>query len=168
MIFFKVGLLRQALAFFLIVNFIIPAVARDIKIDGGGDTGIEITHNTYDKLQLTSTLNLIKAFKVNTPQGDFTELAVPGYSSTYLIGSPKLPVSRKLIEIPFGSVPEISIIRADYEEFNLSDLGIELPLIPAQPPAPKDGSYVPFEYDLKAYQENAFTNLELLAVSSKI
>jgi len=154
---------KLALAILSIV-FVLGVSARDIAIKENGKTDIEVQANTYQKLGFSNSLDLIRAYKVNTEMGIFSELIVRGYSAGMNTGDPKLPVNRKLIEIPFGAAPEVHIISYNVEEFNLEDLGIEYPLMPAQPPAPKDGSYVPFEYNEAAYQLDAFTPQELVSV----
>jgi len=143
---------------------LLGANARDIVIKENSRTGVEVKTNTYQNLTFASTLDLIRTYKINTDLGIFNELVVKGYSSSNITGSPKLPVNRKLIEIPFGAVPEVNIISFRVEEYNLSDLGIDNPLIPAQPPAPKDGSYVPFEYDEDVYNTNEYFSQELVSV----
>ena len=94
----------------------------------------------------------------------FTELAINGYSATNAIGAPKLPVNRKLIEFPIGATPEIIIHDYVVTEYDLAELGFQFPVMPAQPPAPKDGTYVPFEYDAAAYSTNEYTNTPLVEV----
>ncbi len=154
---------KLALAILSIV-FINGVNARDIVIKENGKTNIEVQSNTYQKLTFSNSLDLIQAYKVNTEMGVFSELIVRGYSAGNSIGDPKLPVNRKLIEIPFGAIPEVNILSYKVEEYKLEDLGIEFPLMPAQPPAPKDGSYVPFRYNEAAYELNAFTPEKLVNV----
>lgn len=156
--------LRKALGFFLLVILLLPLSARDIIISEGGSTTLQVSVNTYEQLRFSTSLEKISAYKINTDAGMFVELVVPGYSNTYVPGSPKLPVSRKLIEFPVGASAEVNILSFRVEEFDLADLGFEFQLMPAQPPAPKDGSYVAFEYDAEAYARNAFTANELVSV----
>ncbi len=148
------------LAMMLILN----VSAREILLSEGSATGIEVKANSYQKLQFINSVDRLQAFKINTEMGLFNELAVSGYSATVLAGAPKLPVNRKLIEIPFGATLRVNVIDYKVKEYDLSALGIAFPIIPAQPPAPKDGSYVPFEYDASAYSTNAFTDLPLVSV----
>ena len=148
----------------LSVMFVLSVSARDIVVRENGSTGIDIKVNTYENLRFTASLNLIHSYKISTEAGMFTELVVPGYSSTFVPGAPKLPVNRELIEFPFGATPKINILNYQVREFDLADLGIQNLLMPAQPPAPKDGSYVPFEYDASAYAIDAYTDDDLVTV----
>ena len=148
----------------LSVALILSVNAKDIIINENGNTSIEVKLNTYEQLHFSNSLDMIQAYKVNTELGIFSELSIRGYSASMIPGKPKLPVNRKLIEIPFGAIPEVRVISYKFEEFKLADLGILHPVMPAQPPAPKDGSYVPFEYDEAAYKLDAYTSHELVAV----
>ena len=154
----KLVLSMLSLALILSVN------AKDIVVNENGNTSIEVSLNTYQQLNFSSSMDVIRAYKVQTEMGIFTELSVFGYSASIIPGDPKLPVNRKLIEIPFGATPEVRLINYKVEEFNLADLGIQYPVMPAQPPAPKDGSYVPFEYNEAAYSHDAYTSQELVSV----
>ncbi|HSG68344.1 MAG TPA: C25 family cysteine peptidase, partial [Bacteroidales bacterium] len=157
-------LFGKALLFALILSFSYSMYARDIRISDVGSTDIQLKLNTYEELRFSNSVNLVQALKVNTERGMFTDLLVPGYSSTYTPGEPKLPVYRRLIEFPIGASPQVEIISFDVKEYDLAELGIDFPVLPAQPPQPKDGSYVPFEYDLNAYQQNAYTDDPLVDV----
>ncbi len=148
----------------LAMMLIFSVSARDIVLKENGKTGIEVKANTYQKLHFSNSLDMLKAFKVDTESGIFSELAVRGYSATAVIGAPKLPVNRKLIEIPFGATVSVKILDYEVVEYELATLGIHFPLMPAQPPAPKDGSYVPFEYDAAAYALDAYTDNALVSV----
>jgi len=79
----------------------------------------------------------LEAADVATDLGLFTELRVPGSAFSIEIGSPMLPVIREFIEIPQGATPRLSVIRADYREVALSDLGIEHRIHPVQPSVEK-------------------------------
>ncbi|RLD80834.1 MAG: hypothetical protein DRJ15_06030 [Bacteroidetes bacterium] len=154
---------KLALAILSMV-FVLGISARDIVIKENGKTDIELLSNTYHNFSFSSSLDLIQAYKINTEMGIFSELTVRGYSAGMNIGDPKLPMKRKLIEIPFGATPEVRIISFNVQEYSLEELGIEFPVMPAQPPAPKDGSYVPFEYNKATYQHDAYAPQELVSV----
>jgi len=158
------NVIRTLIFSMLMVGMIFTTSAKDIIVSENGKTSIEVNLNTYQQLSFSNSLDLIQAFKVNTEMGIFTELNIRGYAASFLPGDPKLPVNRKLIEIPFGAVPEVNIISYKVEEFNLQDLGIDNPLMPAQPPAPKDGSYVPFEYNADTYKIDSYGSQELVSV----
>ena len=160
------NIIRKLALSALTVVLILGLNARDIVINENGKTEIKVQENTYQQLRFSNSVNMIQAYKINTEMGVFTELTVQSYSSSILPGNPKLPVNRKLIEIPFGAIPEVHILSYKVDEYSLEDLGIENPVMPAQPPQPKDGTYLPFEYNESAYKLNAYAPLELVSVET--
>ena len=120
-------------------------------------TSLKVKENTYTKLRVTSSLNNFTYINVNTPKGIFTELIVPDYGVSNKIGNPKLPVLRKLIEIPQDANIKIKIISYNVEEYNLNDLGIIYPIIPKQPSIPKNKKdSIIFQYNKSAYTKNEY------------
>ncbi len=45
----------------------------------------------------------ISSFKVETSKGSFNEISIPNAFSVGNLGTPKLPATKELIEIPFGA-----------------------------------------------------------------
>ncbi len=158
------NIIRNLVLSILSIVMVFSVQAKDITITQNGNTSIEVSLNTYQQMRFSNMLDQIQTFKVDTEMGVFNELSIQGYTNSNLPGDPKLPVNRKLIEIPFGAIPEINLISFKVEEFKLEDLGIDYPIIPAQNPTPKDGSYVPFEYNEDTYKLDAFTSQELVSV----
>jgi hypothetical protein len=101
---------------------------------------------------------------VTTPEGSFVLAKIDGFTRSFNIGEPNLPVIGKLITIPFGSEIEYQVISSETEEFSLSDYGLSDPLIPAQPSLSKsdDPALVPFEYKRETYSKSAYYALPLV------
>ena len=118
--------------------------------------GINITNNTYERLELTVSHNQINSFTVNTKSGTFDEISIPGARFTGQIGDPKLPAYSKLIEVPFGAEIEVIVKNYTVEVYKLSDFGINNPIIPAQPDVRKDQdpNNVKFYYNEKNYNSD--------------
>jgi len=139
--------------------------AEEIQLSNDGETSIVMKENNYTKLHLINNLYDLGHFVVKTDQGYFSELKVTGYSKAQVIGSPMLPMMRKLIEIPVDAIPEVHIISYEVEEYSLFDLGIDHPLMPAQPPYIKsDDMPPPFEYDASVYNQDSFWGKEIASV----
>jgi len=129
---------------------------NNIKLKDG-KTSLKVKENTYAKLRVTSSLNDFTYINVNTPKGIFTELIVPDYGVSNTTGNPKLPVLRKIIEIPQDADIEIKIISYNVKEYNLNDLGIIYPIIPKQPSIPKNKKdSIIFQYNKAAYTKNKY------------
>ncbi|MCD4795474.1 MAG: T9SS type A sorting domain-containing protein [Bacteroidales bacterium] len=124
---------------------------------------IEITDNSYDKLSLTFNHSEIRSFTVDTKEGFFDEIAIPGARFTGNVGDPKLPAYSKLIEIPFGAELSVKVKNYTVTEYKLSDFGIENAIIPAQPDVRKDEdpTLVKFHYNKDAYTSKTYTSFNI-------
>ncbi len=153
------------LSLFLICAGISQLFADGITLRQQGENKLDVIRNTPEQLILINRIEEIKAFKVQTEAGTFVQLGIPGYSYTEVTGEPQLPVNRRLIEVPFGSFPQIKIVSYTLEEYFLPELGIQFPLIPDQPPCPKSSDDIPpFQYNEAVYRQNEFLGQELVTV----
>ena len=131
-----------------------------------GDAKLEVKQNSYTELQFANTLTQFKYTTVKTEKGNFIQLDVPDYGSSNRIGDPKLPMLRKLIEIPIGATPSVKVTNYTVTDYKLSDYGITYPVLSAQPsvskaptkPKPK------FQYNEITYSSNQFNSDELVTV----
>jgi len=139
--------------------------AEIIKLDGDDGNSLVMKENSSTILHLVNSVNELGYFVVKTEQGYFTTMRIEGFSKVEEIGSPMLPVMRKLIEIPSGASPEVEIISYEVKEYSLFDLGIEYPVMPAQAPYIKSNdSPPPFEYNSEIYNQDAFWGKEMVDV----
>ena len=70
--------------------------------------------------------------KVENRDELFTEIHVDGFSKSYDIGNPDLPVFSKLIEVPHSGDIYISIINKSETVIDLTDIGYSDKLLPSQ------------------------------------
>ena len=96
----------------------------------------------------------LKALEVNTREGSFTRLFIPGFHASQTVGSPELPMMNRLIQVPYGASARVEVLSSTKREIDLAEFGIDAPLMPAQPSMPKsaDPASWPFVYDTDAYQ----------------
>ncbi len=142
------------------------AYGQTIQLNDQG-TQLKILTNEYTNLSLENTVSELKAFNVKSSEGDFSQIRIDGYGYSMEIGSPKLPVIKKLIEIPLQSNIEITITSQSYKDYNLADIGIKHRIFPAQPSVPKnitDPSQIPFEIDQIVYGTDALQGGKLVKV----
>lgn len=139
--------------------------AGDIKIKEG-NADLKITTNTYTNLGFTNTFTEFSYRNVKTEKGTFCELSVPGYGSSNRVGDPKLPMLRKLIEVPYGATVNVSVVSYTETEYKLSDYGISENLMPVQPPVFKDcmNDLPDFEYNSSTYLADQFNSDDLVSV----
>lgn len=130
-----------------------------VKLQENGFNELSIKSSSTELLSLDLTFNEFSYISVNTDKGMYTEIGAQGYSNTQNIGLPKLPVLRRLIEVPHGADLSIKVISMETEEILLSDKGIENMIIPAQPPVAKsETTPQPLVVDSQAYQQNTYYN----------
>ncbi len=136
--------------------------AGEIRLNNQHKNQLSLLENTYEGLILKHTVHQLNTKLIKTDKGSFTLLQLEGCAYTMQTGYPKLPVRRELIEIPLGAEVHIQINDASYTDISLTDMGIESPLIPAQPPVVKDGRPVPpLVVNPQAYQSNTFAPVSL-------
>lgn len=149
----------------LLIN--IPAFSQDLVIDFGRTTQeVTVNEDNMDKLNVTFNYRGISAFGIETGRGLFDEIAMPGAFSTGELGTPKLPATKKLIEIPHGAEVTVRVKNYSVTEYRLRDFNILNPLMPVQPSIRKDQNVdeVPFEFDEMLYQTDGFIEPELASV----
>jgi hypothetical protein len=119
-----------------------------IALTDNRDEGITV-HYAVSDLNLTG---------VSTARGQYTLLTAEGLSFTREIGSPQLPVSRKIIAVPVGADVVPQLIGGHVAEFRLADYGVSSPIIPAQPSLSKSQrpQDVPFVMNDAAYRTSGF------------
>ncbi len=126
----------------------------------------EVTVNDFESTRIKFAFEGLYYIHVETREGMFTELIMPRGYSVGDLGTPKLPASKKLIEIPFGAEVSVKVKSYTTEEYRLSDFGIEHPLMPVQPSLRKDQNIdeVPFRYRADHYGKTGFIEPGLASV----
>jgi len=99
---------------------------------------------------------------IDTTEGIFASISLPNFAYSMVKGQAKLPVIRKMIEIPYGSDPEITINSVSWEYTSLNELNLPARIIPAQQslekvPEPQDG----FVVDEQFYSSDVFTPADI-------
>lgn len=162
----KFVLSRVAIAIFLF-SFPVLMIAGEIQVTSG-KTELRITTNNYQQMTFTSDVSSLLYRDIQTKLGIFTELYVAGYGYSSTVGDPKLPVARKLIEIPMNSIPEVTVTHSAYTDYTLAELGITFPVIPHQESVSKaitDPEEIPFVINTDSYQLNEFLGAPLVSLS---
>ena len=123
-----------------------------------------ITGNNYNDIKISYTIDVqnLQIQTIKTEQGSFSHIAYEGMTPMQNDGKPELPVITNLLEIPLCEGMEVTVVNSTYETYNLSELGINHPIMPVQPKHPKseDGPF-PFVIDAATYATNSFYGMEL-------
>lgn len=95
---------------------------------------------------------------VNTAGGPFAILELSGEGFANVIGQAKLPAIRRMIEIPHGAKPQISVTSVSWESTSLRELQLPKRVLPVQPPVRKTPERdTPFAFDPAYYSTAGFT-----------
>ena len=159
---------KYILYIFCLAFFSVPfqVASQTIQI-AGKTTSFELTESSDEHVIIQNTLSRFNYIEVNTRHGNYTEFIIPGYGTLMEPGNPKLPVMKKLIEVPYGCEYEISILRSSFETFLLSGYNISTPLFPYQPSVSKNVDNpqdLPFHHNRIVYENDEFYGQELIKV----
>jgi hypothetical protein len=94
---------------------------------------------------------------VETKLGLFASIKLPGEGFNYIQGQPKLPTIRRLVEIPIGANPIISISDISWYYTSLEELNLPAKIVPSQSSIekiPQDSQE--FHYDSQYYLVNQY------------
>jgi PKD repeat protein len=162
----KKSILTFSGIFLACLFFALNATAQTIQVSGKA-TSFELIESSDEHLVIQNTLSRFNHFEVNTQNGEFTEFVIPGYGTMMEPGKPKLPVMKKLIEVPYGCEYEISFNSISYETVKLSDYNITNPLFPFQPSVSKsidNPGDLPFHLNEEVYNNDEFFGQEPVKV----
>jgi hypothetical protein len=125
---------------------------------------LNVTKNSYEQVAITFTTDSISVDNVSVPEGNFSIVSIQGYDISNNPGAPQLPLLAKFLQIPVCDSVVVTIVNAEYKEYDASDLGIAHPLYPNQPSVSKSELNPPFAYDQTVYSTDAFYSLPLVKV----
>ncbi len=139
--------------------------AGDIKVKSGA-AQLSIVQNTFTKLTLSNTFTKLSYRTVKNNNSFYTEMTIPDYGASNRIGDPKLPMLKKLIEVPEGATVNVNVINYTVIEYKLSDYGIQDKLFPCQPSVSKDiNKPLPaFAHNISTYSTDQFNTDNLVSV----
>ena len=103
---------------------------------------------------------------IDTINGKYTTLAIDEEGYTTNIGEAQLPVFYRMLQIPFGSDPRVSVLSASWEETTLQNLGLPEMVMPLQPSVFKNQEPIDdnFVISTKYYTTNAFFQTNLVEI----
>jgi hypothetical protein len=162
--------MKKSLLVFSVFLFAIAinARAQSLNIHNANLKNFEITENSNASLHFSSLVPSIN-FKTEIRSDiHFVKLEVDGFGYSTSVGSPALPMLKKLIEIPIHSEFEINILNQTFKEYKLSDYGIDATVLPVQTPPAKNVD-IPIDLDLDfnrvIYNKNEFYQFDLVQVN---
>lgn len=142
--------------------------AEKIQLSNDGSTtGYELLSNNTSNFEIQFRLKDLSFDEVTTERGDFIELKFQNSKNTNVVGSPKLPVFRELIEFPYSSNPQVNIVSFKETEILLNDYGINNKIFPTQPSYSKSTplSEIKFIYKPEYYSLDGYSKGEIAKVT---
>ncbi len=149
-------------AAFLLVLASLPTVfgmaTNTTALDGvSGQVGFEVKNIDETTIEINVNPQDFVFKSVKTEDGIFATISLPSYGFTYVKGEAKLPIIRRMIEIPQESNPEILVTSISWDDTTLDELNLPNRIIPAQQsvekiPEPIDD----FVVDEKYYSTDTF------------
>ena len=158
--------MRKFYAMILTLVFILTA-ANVAVLENSKTTGYKIAGETESYLELNFDLKEISYADVSTEKGVFTQIGIESGTLTKEAGYPALPAYNRMIAMPFGAEAEVEIISYETKSYNLSDLGITNPIMPAQPSyskssKPEDRKFI---YNESAYSASKYIESPIASIS---
>ncbi|MBO4655030.1 MAG: T9SS type A sorting domain-containing protein [Bacteroidales bacterium] len=127
-------------------------------------TSYQIRENSYENIKMSFHFDVhdLQFQNVKTEQGLYCQLSYADMTPSLKTGEPELPVLVSLLEIPLCENMVVNVVNSTYETYDLSELGINHPVMPAQPRHPKseDGPF-PFVINEATYASNNFYGMPL-------
>ena len=129
----------------------------ELKSDFRGVT--QLTESSLNGFGATFSYNVIETELVETEFGNFSRLVVSDAVASGEVGAPSLPVTKKMIAVPFGAMPSVKVVGYTTSDYKLDDYGVEK-VYPKQPSYSKDIKIkdVEFKYNKDAYKAKSFAN----------
>ncbi len=125
---------------------------------------VNLVGNKTEAVTLKFNVGTIDFLPVTTTEGEFVLPTIAGFSRSFNIGEPSLPVANKIISIPFDCQLQIDIVSSEFETYNLNDFDLTVPILPVQPSLSKseDASEAQFEINRSLYQTDQSYQLPLI------
>ncbi len=119
-----------------------------------------------DSFELSFDLKDFEYEIVSTPDGEFTKVTLGNEPFSYEIGKAKLPVIRRIVEIPQGAIPEIFVDSISWEYTSLHEMNLPNMIIPSQFSTEKiPESQNEFVIDQDYYLTNSFFPEEIAKIT---
>ncbi len=119
----------------------------------------ECQKSDMTSLKAVFSFSSLDADKVETTRGEFSEIHIEGTYPNGNVGEPQLPMFTRLIAIPTGATPIVTVGTHSETSYTLSDYGIGK-VSAMQAPIRKDvePSTVEYAYNEAAYARNSYND----------
>ena len=158
---------RNNLILLTILVFVGISVNAQKVVFPNKDFHFEI-NESINKYNVSFKIDEVNFSDLNSNNGSFTKLNIPGFFNHIQPGFPQLIQFNKFLETPLNGDFEVKITSKKYKLINLDSIGLPI-IYPNQRSISKgeDASKVKFEISSKIYNDNKFINYDLVKLSKK-
>ncbi len=135
--------------------------------NGRSDSQFQVREDTWDHIRIDVSIPGVESREIATKGGMFSQLQLDDDAFKGAIGDPRIPVLRKIVEIPYGAEVTLGVETSTPEILGLAEAGLAYPLIPVQAPVPKlPGALeaAPFQINADTYSQNSFIGTERVRI----
>jgi len=128
---------------------------------------IDVNNIDDDTLELNIYFPEVSFNIVDVENEKYTIIDLENEGFSTIPGQAKLPVLRRMIEIPYNSEPEIQITNVDWNIISLEDIDLPTLVIPSQPSIlkiPGASEQAEFIFDAEYYSINNFMPIETSSI----
>ena len=125
----------------------------------------QLQSNSMTGFSTTFSFNSIESTNISNEKGEFSEIYIDGSFPYGELGSPTLPMITRMIAIPQGATPVVTVNGYSENEYSLEDYGINT-LTAKQAPVAKNIDPTTVEYVVNdaAYAHDTYTTDEIASV----
>ena len=142
--------MKKVLFSLLLLAFGLSAMAQQIQLRSADKA--ECVKSDMTGLRANFSFSSLNAEKIETTRGELSEIHIDGAYHNGNVGEPQLPMFTRLIAIPTGATPIVTVGAHSETEYTLSDYGIGT-VAAMQAPIRKDVDPNTVEY---AFSEAAY------------
>lgn len=123
-----------------------------------------LNQNSYQKVSVSFMPGTLSVQDISIPEGEFTQISLSGYGSSYEPGAPQLPQFSRMLETPVCDSVIVHVVNAEYVDYPAGELGVNHPLYPVQISTAKNQPNPNFIWDQAIYSKDEFYALPLVRV----
>ena len=149
--------MKKVLFSLLLLALGLSAVAQQIQLRSVDKA--ECVKSDMTGLKASFSFSSLNADKIETTHGELSEIHIEGTYPNGNVGEPQLPMFTRLIAIPTGATPIVTVGAHSETEYTLSDYGIGI-VAAMQAPIHKnlDPNTVEYAFSEEAYARNSYNN----------
>ncbi len=155
----------RLIVFFTCLSLIAQGQNFMIPLDHSGNKPAKVVHSGK-KVTFNFSIPGIDMVEVNTPEGVYNQMVVPGSYRSGKVGEPQKVTIQKLLSVPVNENVSVKSVSYTTQDIKVGDYYVDNKLIPYQPSESKNKNIqdVKWQKNKQAYAKNSFDQSELASV----